>query len=283
VADALGMDPADVVVVAPDTDVAAYDAGAQGSRTLFSAGAACLAAADDVRRQVLEAAAQMLEASPEDLRLAGGGVEVAGAPSRRVSMAAVAQTALWGSGPIVGRGRHISPPAPVDLSCMAGAFFTSLNAVTWHVHLAEVEVDPDTGHVRILRYVVAQDVGRAINPDAIRSQIQGSVAQGVGYALYEAIRLRDGVPLERDLESYRVPTALDVPDVEAILMEHPAPDGPYGAKGAAEPAIVPVAAALANAVSDAIGRPVTRLPMTPIEILRLLRSESGQRDEVART
>ena len=134
------------------------------------------------------------------------------------------------------------------------------------MHLAEVEVDPDTGKVEVTRYVVAQDVGRAINPVQIAGQVQGGVAQGIGYALYEGQRLVDGIPIDVDLETYRLPTALDVPDVELVLMEHPDPNGPYGAKGAAEPPLLPVAAVIANAVSDAVGKPVrppSRSPPSP--------------------
>jgi CO/xanthine dehydrogenase Mo-binding subunit len=156
---------------------------------------------------------------------------------------------------------------------MRGAYFRHFNAPTFHVHLAEVQIDPDTGRVQILRYVVAQDVGRAVNPAGIEGQIHGGVAQGIGYALFENIRLADGRVLESDLEAYRLPGALDVPRIEAILLEHPDPAGPYGAKGAGEPPIVPVAAAIANAVSDAIGRPIDRLPITPFDVLAALRGE----------
>jgi CO/xanthine dehydrogenase Mo-binding subunit len=143
------------------------------------------------------------------------------------------------------------------------------------VHLAEVEVDPETGRVTILRYVVAQDVGRAINPSGIEGQIHGGVAQGIGYALYENIRLQDGHVLEHDLESYRLPGALDVPRIESILLEHPDPAGPHGAKGVGEPPIVPVAAVIANAVSDAVGRPFDQLPITPFDVLAALREVSA--------
>ena len=161
----------------------------------------------------------------------------------------------------------VSGPVPFDPRTMTGAFFTHLNAPTFHVHLAEVEVDPATGRVEIVRYVVAQDVGRAINPSAIEGQVHGGVAQGIGYALYENIHLDGGHVLEHDLEGYRLPGPADVPRIETLLLEHPHPDGPFGAKGAGEPPIVPVAAAIANAVADAIGRPINRLPITPFDVL----------------
>jgi len=169
----------------------------------------------------------------------------------------------------------VSIPVPIDDDTMRGGYFRHFNAPTFHVHLAEVEVDPGTGRVTILRYVVAQDVGRAINPTGIEGQIQGGVAQGIGYALYENIRLEDGRVLEGHLEDYRLPGAMDVPRIESILLEHPDPDGPYGAKGVGEPPIVPVAGVIANAVSDAIGRPIDRLPITPFDVLAALRTPAG--------
>jgi CO/xanthine dehydrogenase Mo-binding subunit len=271
VAAELGVRAEDVVLHSPDTDAAPYDAGAQGSRTVYNVGNAIVRAAVDVRRQIFERAADLIEAAVEDLRLVDGHVQVAGAPARRVPLADVAVAALAHSGPIAATGSAVSAPARIDESTMRGAYFRHFNAPTFHVHLAEVEVDPDTGKVTILRYVVAQDVGRAINPNGIEGQIHGGVAQGIGYALFENIRLADGRVLESDLESYRLPGAPDVPRVEAILLEHPDPHGPYGAKGVGEPPIVPVAAVIANAVSDAVGRPFDRLPITPFDVLAALR------------
>jgi CO/xanthine dehydrogenase Mo-binding subunit len=271
VAAELGIDPKDVLLYAPDTDAAPYDAGAQGSRTVYNVGNAIVRAADDVRRQVFERSANLMEAAPEDLRLVDGHVEVAGSPQRRIALAEVATAALAEGGPIAATGSAVSAPAPIDEATMRGAYFRHFNAPTFHVHLAEVEVDPDTGKVTILRYVVAQDVGRAINPSGIEGQIQGGVAQGIGYALYENIRMEEGRILESDLEAYRLPTALDVPRVETILLEHPDPAGPYGAKGAAEPPIVPVAAVIANAVSDAVGHPFNTLPITPFDVLAAIK------------
>jgi CO/xanthine dehydrogenase Mo-binding subunit len=133
--------------------------------------------------------------------------------------------------------------------------------------------------VTITRYIVAQDVGKAINPTAIEGQIQGAVLQGVGYALYEDLRLEDGIYLDRSFETYRVPTSLDAPPIDIILLEHPAPHGPFGAKGVAEPPILPVAGAVANAISDAVGRRFDRLPITPFDVLAAIH-ETHSSDEV---
>jgi CO/xanthine dehydrogenase Mo-binding subunit len=157
---------------------------------------------------------------------------------------------------------------------MAGAMFTHMTAHSYHVHLCEVEVDPDTGHVEILRYVVAQDVGRAINPQMIEGQIHGAVMQGVGYALYEHLRIERGVGLDGSLETYRLPTAHDAPPIEVALLEVPCEYGPYGVKGAAEPPIIPAAAVISCAVSDALGgQTIHTLPITPFTVLQALRAD----------
>jgi CO/xanthine dehydrogenase Mo-binding subunit len=274
VAEELGMRPEDVVVMPVDTDTAGYDMGVQGSRTAYNVGNALRTASAQVRDQVLAVASQALEIGRDDLELVDSAVQPVGDPARAMSMAAIAQTGLWSTGPIMGQGAFVSPPLDVPPGCTVGSLIPGIHVPTYHVHLCEVEVDPDTGHVTIVRYVVAQDVGRIINRTQIEGQIQGAVLQGVGYALYEDLRLRDGHYLDTTLETYRVPTAADAPPIEITLLEHPAPGGPYGAKGVAEPPIIPVAAAVSCAITDAIGVPLHRLPITPFAVLEALRSRS---------
>jgi CO/xanthine dehydrogenase Mo-binding subunit len=272
VAEELGMRPEDVVLLPVDTDVAGYDMGVQGSRTAYNVGNALRTASAQVRDQVLAVAAQALEIAPDDLELVDSAVQPVGDPARAMSMAAIAQTGLWSTGPIMGQGAFVSPPLDVPPGCTVGSLIPGIHVPTYHVHLAEVEVDPGTGRVTIVRYVVAQDVGRILNEAQIEGQIQGAVLQGVGYALYENLRMEGGQYLDTTLETYRVPTALDAPPIEIALLEHPSPDGPYGAKGVAEPPIIPVAAAVSCAITDAIGVPFNRLPITPFDVLAALRS-----------
>ncbi|MFC5996295.1 xanthine dehydrogenase family protein molybdopterin-binding subunit [Pseudonocardia hispaniensis] len=268
VAETLSVPIEDVLISAPDTDAGGYDHGAQGSRTTYGMGKAAGDAAEQVRDQILQTAADLLEASPEDLELGNGQVRVVGAPDATVTLAAVGGAAMWAGGPISASGRFVSPPVPFDAGCMAGALFTHFSAASYHAHLAEVEIDPDTGAVTILRYVIAQDVGRAINPTMIEGQVHGGVAQGLGYAMLENLRLDEaGRVLDAGLESYRLPTALDVPPIDLEILENPCSSGPFGAKGAAEPPIVPVAAVIACAVADAIGRPINELPVSPFAVL----------------
>jgi CO/xanthine dehydrogenase Mo-binding subunit len=272
VADELGVRFGDVRVSPADTDTGGYDNGAQGSRTTFGMGNAALDASAKAREQILEAAAGLLEAAPADLVLANGSVQVRGDPDTNVPLAAVAASAMFTYGPIVASGRFAAPQIPCDAGCMAGALFTHFAAATYHAHMAEVDVDPETGKVTVLRYVVVQDVGRAINPQMIEGQIHGGVLQGVGYALFEHLRLGDGGDvLDQNLETYRLPGPADAPPIEIAICENPCPYGPLGAKGAAEPSIIPVAAVIACAVADAIGRPVRELPLTPFAVLAALR------------
>lgn len=270
VADELGLPVDDVLLAETDTDAGAYDGGAQGSRTLFGVGNAAVGAASEVREKLLTVAAELLEASPADLELVDGHAAVTGAPGQRVPMAAIAAAATWTRGPISATGTHIAPPLPFDSGCMSGAIFTTFAAASYHVHLAEVDVDPDTGKVTVLRYVVAQDVGRAVNPQMIEGQIHGGVLQGLGYALYEDLRISGGVVMDENLETYRLPTALDAPPIDIALLEKPCPYGPTGVKGVAEPPIIPVAAVIGAAVSDAIAAPLRQLPLTPFAVLEAL-------------
>jgi len=161
---------------------------------------------------------------------------------------------------------------PINPTCASGLLFPGFPTPTYHVHVAEVEIDPTTGIVRVLRYLVAQEVGKAINPQAVRGQIQGGVAQGLGYALWETLQIDAGRYSQRTLEAYGLPLATDIPEVEIVLLEHPDPAGPYGAKGVAEPPIIPVAAAIGNAVEHAIGKSVDTIPITAERVLEALSS-----------
>ncbi len=269
-AEALGMATERVTVTMPDTDATGYDAGSQGSRTTHVVGRAIADASVEVRSHVLERASQMLEAAAEDLVITDGVVSVAGVPTASVTLGQIAQAATWSEGPIAAGASYVTPTPPHDPMCATGMLIKGWPTPTYHLHQAEVSVDPVTGQVTVDRYVVCQEVGRAIHPDAITGQIQGGVAQGLGFALSERVDLDHGRYVQRNFKAHGLPLAADVPKVEAIVMEHADPAGPFGAKGAAEPPVVPVAAAIANAVADAIGAPVDSLPITPEAVLDAL-------------
>jgi CO/xanthine dehydrogenase Mo-binding subunit len=274
VADELGLSPDRVLVTDPDTDIGGFDGGSQGSRTTQVAGRAALDAAREVRNKVLDAAGELLQAAPGELELADGYARVKAKPGSRISMAEIGGATTFGAGTIQGTGRAVLPPVPHNPSCASGLLFAYFATPTYHVHFAEVEVDPVTGKVTVLRYIVAQEVGKAINPMSLKGQIQGGVAQGIGFALYESLRIDEaGTTLENTLKAYRLPLAIDIPRVEAIITEHPGTDGPFGAKGAAEPPILLPAAVIAAAVSDAIGKPIHKIPITPEDVLAALQSD----------
>ena len=268
--EALGLATDQVTVTMPDTDATGYDAGSQGSRTTHVVGRAIADASAEVRSQVLDQASQMLEAAPEDLVITDGVVSVAGVPTASVTLGQVAQSVTWTEGPIAAGASYVTPTPPHDPLCATGMLIKGWPTPTYHLHQAEVSVDAVTGQVTVDRYIVCQEVGRAIHPDAITGQIQGGVAQGLGFALSERVDLDHGRYVQRTFKQHGLPLAADVPRVEAIVMEHADPAGPFGAKGAAEPPVVPVAAAIANAVADAIGAPIDSLPIRPEDVLDAL-------------
>lgn len=275
VAASFGIAPGDVVVRAADTDAAGYDAGVGGGRTTVSLGAASQAACEDAKRKLLVVAADLLESSVDDLVLADGVVAVRGVPSASVTLAQVAARAQDLGGPISGSGSFTARGTPSMPGCAAGHMIDALDIPIFAVHDCEVAVDPATGKVEVLAYRVVQDVGRAVNPRAIRGQIQGGVVQGLGYALHEEITIaEDGSIAQRGLETYRLPLATDVVEVAVDLYEGAPSFGPLGVKGAGEIPILNVAAAVGCAVSDATGRPVRRIPLTPPRVLGLLRDRS---------
>ena len=271
VANALGLRAEDVVVRAADTDAAGYDLGVGGGRQTVSVGAASLAASLEVKRKVLDVAADMLEASPSDLVMRNGRVEIVGVNGSGTTLSKVVERAQALVGPIAGNGAFTKPGVAAMPGCAAGHFIEAIDIPVFAVHDCEVAVDPDTGHVEVLSYSVVQDVGRALNPRAIAGQIQGGVVQGLGYALHEEITLAaNGSVLQTGLDSFRVPLAQDVVPVDIVLHEGAPSIGPLGVKGAGEVPILNVGAAVACAVSAAIGRRVQELPLTPPRVLGLL-------------
>ncbi|MBI2998549.1 MAG: xanthine dehydrogenase family protein molybdopterin-binding subunit [Deltaproteobacteria bacterium] len=151
------------------------------------------------------------------------------------------------------------------------------NQPAFSAHVTDVEVDPETGGVKILRYVAAQDVGTAINPLSVRGQIQGSVMQGLGQALSEACTFANGKMLNPSFLDYKIFSSLDAPRVEVHLVEHAAEDGPFGAKGIGEPSIIPAPAAVANAVRDAVGVSIFDLPLTAERVLKAIQEKNKRR------
>jgi len=251
--------PVDQVrVVGGDTDAAPAAGMAGGSKIIYTVGAAVQAAADDARRQLARLAASRLEAAEADVEIVDGKAQVRGAPSRAIEVAALAKMTS---------GFGAAHPPVFGVASQA----ITHRAPAFGAHAARVRVDPESGRVQVLEYAVAQDVGRAINPAAVRAQIHGGVAQGIGWALFEGMEYDGAGTLSTaSFLDYAVPRAMDVPSMRDTLVEVPSERGPYGAKGVGEPPVVPVAAAIGNAIAAATGARVDRLPMTPEAVVAAL-------------
>lgn len=273
VAEALGVRLEDIAVINDDTDVKPWDVGVHASRTTFIAGNAAHMAAVQAREQILETAAELLEVEPSALIAEGGMVRVRDDPSRSIPLAKVVRRRHFREGGqvVIGEGWYDPPTQLVNKSTYKGNISA---AYSFGAQMAEVEVDIETGVVRVLRLVCANDVGRAINPMAVEGQIEGGAQMGLGYALTEELIVRQGRVVNPDLMDYRVFTAADMPRIDTIIIETHDPTGPFGAKGVGEMGGTPTAAAIANAIYDATGVRMTELPMTPERVLAALEGKS---------
>jgi carbon-monoxide dehydrogenase large subunit len=264
-ADAVGADLDDVTVIGGDTDAIPFGIGTFASRSTVLAGNAIARSAGELRDRILRGAAVLLEAAPADLEIAEGRVSVRGSPARRVAFAEIVQASL----PTLGGPARVEGGFEV-------ATYQAVPTVTYAsaVHAALVEVDPETGAVRLLRYVVAHDCGRLVNPRLVDGQIHGGVAQGIGGGLLEEITYDEAGQLQTgSLLDYALPRADDLPAIETIHLECPSPRNPLGVKGVGEGGAISPPAALANAVEDALapfGIRITEGPVTPRRVLALL-------------
>jgi xanthine dehydrogenase molybdenum-binding subunit len=271
--------PLDAVhVINSNTDVKPWDVGVHASRTTFVAGNAARMAAASAREQLLETAADVLGASVEELSIENGTVGVDGDDERRMDYARlVRRRLLRPEGSVVMASAFYDPPTEMqkehrgNISAAYGFGF----------HVAEVEVDPGTGMVRVLNLWAAHDVGRAINPMSCEGQIEGGTAMGIGLALSEELVIYDGQIAAPNLHDYGLPTANDVPRIVVDLVETIDPLGPFGAKGVGEAGIIPPAAAIANAVADATGIRPRAYPMRPWKVKEWI--DTGERSHVIRT
>ena len=270
-AETLCVDLDKVSVIHGQTDQMSYGMGAFASRATVMAGTATHTASVALRRRAIEVAAEMLEASPEDLELVDGAVRVVGSPGHAVSLGAIA-SALGPASPYA-NGR----PGLVTEDW----YTTSHMNYPYGLHAGVVVLDPDTGSVGIERYVIAYDVGRAINPMLVEGQIVGGAAQGFGGALFEDFSYDEiGQPQATTFMDYLMPTAAEMPDLEILLSEDaPSPLNPLGVKGAGEGGTNACGAVVAAAIDDALGRPgaVTSLPVTPERLHTLCAQPRRQR------
>ena len=268
-ADRLGLPAESVDVVAGDTAPVSLGLGAFASRQAVTAGSSVHVAATELRRKALKVAAHLLEAAEDDLELSGGRISVRGVPDMSVGLDDVARAVQGMPG--------FSLPGGVDPGMEATAHF-SPDTLTYcnGVHVAEVEVDPETGLVSVTGYFVVHDSGRLINPAIVEGQIAGGAAHGLGCALFERMIYDDqGQPQTTNFAEYLLPAAPDVPRFDIAHMESPTPLNPLGVKGAGEGGIIPVAAAVASAVEDALepfGVVIRELPIEPARLVEMIRN-----------
>lgn len=256
----LGLQPEEVNIVTGDTDVTLFEYGSDASRSTYAIGNAVLGAARQAKLQMLDHAAHLLAVPAEDLVVEHGHIRSRKNPQKSRSVAEVCSDAIYNfqgeatnfSGKCSWDGKWNSPPT--------GAYF------------AEVEVDTETGVVRVTRFVTAIDCGKAINPMAVEGQIEGAIQQGIGFCLTEDYRIdpQTGAVPSDNYDRYKMPGTLDMPEVKVIIVDKPDPQGPFGAKGVGEAGMVGVAPAIGNAIYDAIGIRIFDLPITPEKILAAL-------------
>jgi CO/xanthine dehydrogenase Mo-binding subunit len=270
-AETLGVPFDTVRVDTADSDTGPHCMGTFASRATHRAGNAIIRAAEEARREMLEVAAEELEAAPEDLETDGeGDIVVVGSPDKRISVMDVALAAHFKQGhTISGRGLYMKPKSELDPE--TGAMdpdSTEAHACT----VAEVEVDTETGQVRVLSLKSAYEIGKALNPALVEGQITGGAWMGMSHALYEttapyypALDHSAG-----DFNYYLMPGAAELPEIESTMLEMASANGPFGAKGVGEMTANSPIPAIANAVTDAIGVQITELPITPEKVLRAL-------------
>jgi 4-hydroxybenzoyl-CoA reductase alpha subunit len=277
VAEELGVPVENVTVINTDTDITPWDVGAHASRTTFVAGNSARLAAMDARQQILEAAAESLGEDVENLGMKEGKVFRKDEPEEWIPFEKMV------------RGKHFRPDGDVILARgwyeppterQDKEFRGNISAAYgFATQAVEVEVDTETGEVKVLKIAAAHDVGRAINPMAVEGQIHGGISMGLGYGLYEELVVEEGRVLNPNFADYSLPTVLDMPEIDPIIVETDDPAGPFGAKGMAEPACIPTAPAIANAVYDAVGVRIRDLPITPEKVLRALKEKNTRPEE----
>lgn len=276
VADMLGLSLEDIKLTMVDTEVTPDAGPTTASRSTYIVGNALLQGAEIIRNSLLEVAAEALEAAPDDLELADGLITIKGVPpgDRYLPIREAARKAWDTNKPLRGEG-HVTlwqpkePKVPFNYPVPHSIFL-------YATQIAQVLVDLETGQIKVEKIWAAHNVGKAINRLGILGQIHGGIMQGVGTALLEELRQEEGRLTTPSLESYLLPSTMETPEIESIIVEIPEPTGPAGAVGIGEATLNPTAAAIANAVTDATGVRIWQMPMTPERVLTALRQAKGE-------
>jgi len=272
-AQALGVSYSRIKCKAGDTEITPFDTGSFASRVTFISGNAALLGGQDAKLQILEIVAKDNNISIDELDIRAE--KVIFKKDNRVLMSfdkalELCYSFKYGK-QIIGRGSYNPKTTPIDFRSGEGNVSGSYG---FEAQIAEVEVDTDTGVVTVLELWDAHDIGKAINPQSVQGQIEGSLAMGIGYTFYEDLRFKNGRVLNANFAGYRVPRSIGMPKMNGILVETDELEGPFGAKGMGEAALLPTAAAVANAVEDAIGVRIMDLPITPEKIIKALKERA---------
>lgn len=271
-AEALGVRLEDVRLVVPDTDMVPESGPTVGSRSTTLMGNAIILAASQVKESILETASELLQVPAERLEAKDRLIYDREDQTKSLEFKDVAARSMANGKRLIGQGWWAPPRATLDPETGQGnPYFV----YTYSTHMAEVIVDVETGEVEVTDYVAAFDIGKAINPNAVEGQIEGGVAMGLGYAIMEKVVLDQGYPQNLSLQNYLIPTSLDVPDIKPIILEAKNRYGPYGAKGIGEMPNIPATPAILNAVANACGGRVRRLPADPENVFWAIREAGG--------
>ena len=273
-AEELGVDPTGVQVFLADTGTTPEAGSSSATRQTFFTGNAVRLAATELKKVLMDVTMRLLPVHPEDLAVADGYVYDKEAPARRVSFLQVVAEAKSRHLPLEVQS-HYQPntvTAPVDTGLSPRVFITYL----FGAHACEVLVDTQTGQVKPLRIVAVHDVGRAINPQLVEGQIEGGVVQGLGMALMEEVVMKEGLMMNPGFTDYILPTIVDTPPIEAVILEYLDPEGPFGAHGVGEPPLIGTPPAILGAIHDALGLQITRTPATPERVWRALKEAKQQ-------
>ncbi len=270
-AESLGISVDNIKVKLPDTDYTPYEWQTVASRTTYSTGKAIVKACEDCKRQLYYVASQAMNLPETELTLSGNRIYWTKDSSVSVQLVDVANSYMKSTGegvygPIIGRGQYV-PDKLTNLDPDTGEGNPGL-FWTFGATAVEVEVDPETGVVEIIKMVTAMDAGKAVNPKMCEIQTHGGTIMGLGIAMYEDIVLDQGKVLSNSFTDYKIPTIENTPDIEAVILENPEFNGPYGIRGVAEQPMIAAGPALANAVRDALNVPVDELPLSPNKIIK---------------
>jgi xanthine dehydrogenase molybdenum-binding subunit len=264
-AEVLGIRYEDIHIVNGDTDSTMFDTGIGASAGLYQVGHAVMNAAQEARRQLLDRAGKRLGLAAEELEVKDRRIYVRSDPQRGMSVAEVTKQATYDF-----EGEHLNISGK-------GSFSPTQSPPPFAAVFAEVEVDIETSEVKILRILYVNDSGRVVNPATVEGQVEGGIAQGVGYCLTEdcVINKETGVLESDNFTTYKIPSALDMPEVDVILYEEPVPSGPFGAKGVGHGTTIAVNPAIANAIYDAVGVLITDMPATSEKIWKALKTRQA--------